>query len=82
MSIIGDARPEHEFQFENFPGNLAQAAFVAIVDGGAVVTRRATDLFELPDDCPVVANWHGQRRTDAFATTVGYLKKLGAEYRR
>lgn len=82
MAITGDFRPEHEFQFENLPSNLAQASFIALVDNGAFVTRRATDLFDLPNECEVVANWHGQRRTDAFATTVGYLKKIAQDYRR
>jgi hypothetical protein len=28
----------------------------------------------------VLAHWHGQHRTDGFATTVGALKKLAKEW--
>jgi hypothetical protein len=38
------------------------------------VTHYATDLFALTDDTQVIANWHGQWRTEAFLTTVGALK--------
>jgi hypothetical protein len=34
----------------------------------------AASLFKLPDETPVLAHWHEQWRTDAFATTVGELK--------
>lgn len=70
-----DARPGHEFQFDAKPTVMAAAVFVAITEEGATVTRRFSNIENLPDDTPVVANWHGQRRTDAFITTVGELKR-------
>jgi hypothetical protein len=47
-------------------------------DGDAIrVTRRAADLFDLPDATEVLAHWHGQRLTEPFRLTVGTLKRLG-----
>jgi hypothetical protein len=43
------------------------------------VTRHASQLFDLPDRTPVLAHWHGQYRTDGFATTVGELKAKAKE---
>jgi hypothetical protein len=80
MLVSGDVREGSEFQLTSRPGNMADASFIAIAGDGVRVTRRLTDLFDLGDDCPVIANWHGQRRTDAFSTTVGHLKRLAAEY--
>ncbi|MGA3006067.1 MAG: hypothetical protein ABSE20_30610 [Acetobacteraceae bacterium] len=54
---------------------MSAANFIAIKDDEVIVTRRATDLFMLADNVFVIANWHGERRTDAFLLTVGELKK-------
>ena len=75
LSIIGDdLRPGDEFKFVSNPANRASSTFAALTSDGLLVTRRATDLFDLPKDTPVLAHWHGERRTDGFATTVGMLK--------
>ena len=78
--ITGEVRPGSEFRFENKPSNAAAATFAALVDGRLVVTRYAAHLFHLPDDTPVLAHWHGQWRTDGFATTVGELKAKAREF--
>jgi len=80
MIITGDMRPETEFRLQVKPENMQAASFIALGADEVVVSRRLTDLFRLPDDCVVLANWHGERRTDVFRTTVGYLKKLAAGY--
>lgn len=80
-SIIGDVRPGEEFSFEKKPTNLAKATFVALVDGKLVVTRRAIELFSLPDETPILAHWHGNHRTDAFVMNVRTLKEKAAAYR-
>jgi hypothetical protein len=56
------------------PHHAAPSTFAALVDGRLIVTRNATKLFDLPDATPVLAHWHGQWRTDGFATTVGELR--------
>lgn len=82
MRIIGEfLRPGNEFRFVNKPANAAAANFIAINGEEVIVTRRATDLFTLPDNVPVIANWHGERRTDAFVLTVGELRTKAAEFR-
>jgi hypothetical protein len=53
---------------------------VALVNGEMVVTRRAADLFSLPDDTPILAHWHGQHRTDGFAMTVRLLKDKAKDF--
>lgn len=45
------------------------------------VTRRAADLLDLPET-PVLAHWHGEWRTDGFATTVGELKDKATPQKR
>jgi len=80
MLITGDFRPETEFKLTAPPQNMQQAAFIAINRDYVIVTRRLSEILELPEDCPVIANWHGERRTDAFSTTVGYLRKLSEEF--
>ena len=75
MKITGDVRPGSEFKLTSKPGNLASATFVAALPGELRVTRRLIDLFDLPDDTPVIAHWHGAHRTDGFATTVLELKQ-------
>jgi hypothetical protein len=56
----------------------APSTFAALLPDELRVTKRAADLFKLPDDTPVLAHWHGQWRTDGFATTVGQLKAKAA----
>jgi hypothetical protein len=76
ISFTGpDLREGGEFEFVVPPDRRAHSTFVAPTSETEVlVTRRATDLFHLPDDTPVVAHWHGEYRTDAFRLTVGELK--------
>lgn len=78
MRISGDVRPGQDFRLEAKPHNVAAGAFIALSGGEAIVTRRLSSILHLPDDTPVIANWHGQRRTDAFATTVGRLRDLAS----
>ena len=73
-SITGDVRPSAEFEFTCEPRNMAQSTFTALTNGKLIVTRRFTDLCSLPDDTPVLAHWHGERRTDGFSTTIAQLK--------
>jgi hypothetical protein len=61
---------------------MASANFVAIKEGEIIVTRRASDLFDLPDQVLVIANWHGERRTDAFLLTIRDLKAKAKEFGR
>jgi hypothetical protein len=72
--ITGDVRQGAQFQFTNPPRRLASSTFSALVDGKLIVTRRATEIFHLPDNTPVLAHWHGEWRTDGFATTIAELK--------
>ena len=69
MKITG-ARPNTEFRLTCKPSNLAALTFVAVHGDEVHVTRSAAQIAELPDDTPVVAHWHGERRTDGFAMTV------------
>ena len=81
MKIVGDdLRNGGEFEFTNKPGNMASALFIAVTDDGIVATRTFTTLVRYPDKTPVIANWHGQHRTDGFLTTVGELKKKATKY--
>jgi hypothetical protein len=81
MRITGDdLRDGDEFEFTNKPSNLASALFIAITDDEVIATREFSALGRLPDKTPVIANWHGQHRTDGFLTTVGELKKKAAQY--
>jgi hypothetical protein len=59
---------------------MAASTFLAILPDEVKVTRRATDLFDLPDKTPVLAHRHGERRTGGFAMTVGELKAKAAAY--
>jgi hypothetical protein len=75
MKITGwDVRDGDEFELTADPANVAQGTFIALLPGEARVSRRLTDLFGLPDSTPVIANWHGQRRTDSFATSIAALR--------
>jgi hypothetical protein len=78
--ITGDIRPGAEFRFTNKPSNKAASTFAALVDDKLVVTRRAEELFTLPDSTPVLAHWHGERRTDGFSMTVSLLEKKANEW--
>lgn len=78
--VIEGARPGKEFQLTYKPANCAPANFIAITDGKAIVSRRLNDILDLPDETPVVANWHGTYRTDAFSTTVGELRAQAKSY--
>jgi hypothetical protein len=78
--LTEDVRPGDEFRLVVKPGNKAPACFITIVKGDIFVTRRLQDFLQLPLATPVVANWHGERRTDAFATTVGELRELAAHF--
>jgi hypothetical protein len=83
MRVTGESlRDGKEFCFIGKPGNAAAANFVAITDDEVIVTRRATDLFALPDEVPVIANWHGEWRTDAFLLTIGDLRAKAQEFGR
>jgi hypothetical protein len=70
----GDIRPGDEFRFSSSPAAMASSTFTAITSAGAIVTRRFSNLENLPPETPVVAHWHGEWRTDAFPSTVGELK--------
>jgi hypothetical protein len=81
MTIEGsDLRPGSQFEFTTAPRNMAASSFVAIAADRVIVTRRFADLATLPADTPVIAHWHGQRRTDAFLTTVGELTAKADAY--
>lgn len=81
--IVGCVRPGSEFRFEKKPENAAQATFIIINDNGDLyVTRYVTELINLREDLPVIANWHGARRTDSFSTTVGELKEKMMDYNK
>jgi hypothetical protein len=67
-------RPGSEFEFTSKPSNMAASTFTAITPERVIVTRRFTNLESLPAETPIIAHWHGERRTDAFLSTVGELK--------
>ncbi len=75
MRIVSETlRPGCEFEYCDKPTNLAAANFIAVESDEIIATRRAADLFRLPDETPVIADWHGEWRTDAFLTNVAELK--------
>jgi hypothetical protein len=78
MKITGDVRPGHEFELTAKPTSKSKATFIVALPGELRVTRRLSDILDLPDNTPVIAHWHGQHRTDGFATTVGELKQKAA----
>jgi hypothetical protein len=53
------------------------ATFCIFAEGIAYVTRYPNKLWRYPDETPVIANWHGERRTDSFVTSVGELREKG-----
>lgn len=69
-----DLRPGGEFRFTVKPTNMAASTFMAVTTGGVTITRRFSNLQKFAEDTPVIAHWHGDRRTDAFLSTVGDLK--------
>lgn len=79
IKVTGDVRPGGEFRLQRKASSLADATFIALLDGSARVTRRLTDLFGLPDETTVLANWHGQYRTDTFKLTIGELRRLARD---
>ncbi len=81
VKIVSETlRPGSEFRFESKPTNMAAANFIAVKKDQLIITRRASDLFALADDTPVIANWHGERRTDAFLLTIAELKAKANAY--
>jgi hypothetical protein len=74
VKITGDVRDGSEFRFSAKPDNAAPSTFAAVLPNELRVTRHAAQLFGLPATTPVLAHWHGQYRTEGFATTVGELK--------
>jgi len=78
MKITGAVRPGNEFQLTVKPTSLACSTFAAILPDEIKVTRRLADILTLPDDVLVIAHWHGEWHTDAFATTVKELKDKAA----
>jgi hypothetical protein len=83
MKIVGDdIRRGQEFRFTATPTSKSSATFITVVNEEIIVTRRASDLFLLPNNHPIVAHWHGTRRTDGFATDVGELKRKAEEFVR
>ena len=77
MKITGEElRRADEFRLTAKPRNLAAASFIALLDGEVIVTRRLADLLMLPPTTPVLANWHGERRTDVFLMTLADLAHL------
>lgn len=81
MKITSESlRKGDEFRFVNKPSVMAAANFIAVAGDEIFVTRRATELFTLPDEVPVIANWHGERRTDAFLLMIGELKTKARDF--
>jgi hypothetical protein len=78
--ITGDVRPGQEFEFTAKPSNKATSTFTALLEGTLIVTKRAEELFNLPDKTAVLAHRHGEYQTDGFAMTVGQLKKKAAQW--
>ena len=78
--ITGCVKPGDQFRFEKPPHQAAQATFITFHDEKYIVTRYVNNLFKFDDKVTVIANWHGQYRTDAFATTVGELKEKAKFY--
>jgi hypothetical protein len=78
LQITGSVRSGAEFEFTVKPASKAPATFAALLPDELRVTNHAAELFSLPDATPVLAHWHGQWRTDGFATTVGELKAKAA----
>lgn len=74
MKITGDIRPGNEFKITTSTTAKAPATFIAVLPSELRVTRRLSELFDLPDDTPVIAQWHGTHRTDGFSTTIAELK--------
>lgn len=80
MKIEG-ANPGSGFRLTTKPSNMAHSTFTAITEDKAIVSRRLTDILSLNDNTPVIAHWHGQYRTEAFALTIKELKELAKAYK-
>lgn len=80
LDFTGDIKDGGAFRLTTKASSQANAVFIAQDGERIVVTRRAIDLLHLPDSTPVLANWHGQYRTDAFRLTIGGLRKLAEAY--
>jgi len=81
ITITGEAREGSGFRLTTAPGRQAASTFIALLPGEARVTRRLADLLDLDDAVPAIAHWHGQYRTDAFATSIGELRGLAEAWR-
>lgn len=79
MKITGDVRLSKDFKITTKPANLASSTFSALTPDGLLVTRRLADFWGFSDDTPVLSHWHGEYKTDGFATTVGELKSKALE---
>jgi hypothetical protein len=75
-----DLQPGERFRFTGKPSNMAASTFTAVTPERVIVTRRFANLEKLPPETPVAAHWHGERRTDAFLSTVGELMAKATEW--
>jgi len=79
MKITGEVRVGSEFRFEKKISHKADSTFTAILPDSIVVTCRFEELCKLPENTTVLAHWHGNYRTEAFASTVGELNTKALE---
>lgn len=81
MDFVGDCIQDGtRFRLLKKATSQAPSTFTARRGDSMHVTRRLADLFDLPDETPVLAHWHGERRTDGFRLTVGALKALAEQH--
>jgi hypothetical protein len=72
-------RSGDDFQLTAKPRSHSAHTFTAFVQPDNVYfTRRVAELFTLPDDTPVLVNWHGAHITEGYATSIGDLKAKAA----
>ena len=71
-----DLRDGSEFRLTEVSHRKTSANFIAISNHEIIVTRRLSDILDLPQSTEVLANWHGERRTDLFRTNIGMLRNL------
>jgi len=80
MKIYGpELHPAVEFKFMNTLTSMSASTFSALTEEGLFVSRTFYDLCALPDNTPVMAHWHGARRTDAFVGTLGEFKQMAKD---
>lgn len=80
MKIYGsELKPASEFKFTNTLTSMSASTFSALTEEGLFVSRTFYDLKDLPEETPVMAHWHGARRTDAFVGTLGEFKQLAKD---